>query len=708
MKRQHIHSTYRRTFRWEIVVLVICCTQAGRAAEGPKVDVTVNEIKRIYTVTAEDSDVSGFKPHVIFPWMERLGDGSLFTWWTVGQTHGVGQFGGASRSYDDGDTWTAPTTNYSATPHVTQIRPAGQISRGYQLNLTSATPRTSWGELRYTSTDGGYNWTTSTALYNSNGVGYVNLYQQQGPIVERNNELFFTAYGQRNTTDTTYETVLFASTDGGANWTRRSTISAYVPGPDLSMGAEGPNETAIILLDNGNLFSVFRTGQPFPNSNVNAASPSIFSSISSDGGYTWSTPKMLGVTGVSPHLNKLPDGKIAMTYGRYGVKMMFADPTGSRWTYPFVLMDDSTSGHVRMYERADGDWVMAYDHSSFYNPRYDANPPAGYVYANDEMAHLEIATLSITPQTVVEDYPWSFEYHGDVTPDALAIPWSIAQGGATNVRLWADLGQDYIRTDSGTTGINRSMSYALSGDTASSSWAEVDFASGFVLDIRARAGSTSTMAGSATVFLSDGENGAISLELTSNYVGLEGLGGNGSQVNYSPAGFSPRSWHQYRLIIDTDDVSEVVTARLYIDGDWENAILTQLLDSSKANELRFGDITGTNNGVLDLDFLRFADLPALALAGDFNGDGSVDAGDYTVWRDHLGESDEFNLNGSGDGINGVDIGDYVLWKTKFGTWSDANSSAAPSMVPEASSLVLLVLCGVPILSARGILRRTNT
>jgi hypothetical protein len=670
------------------------------AAEGPTVDVVIKDVNRIYTVTSADSQVAGFKPHIKFPWMEQRGDGSLFTWWTVGQTHGVQDpalAGGSSQSFDDGDTWTTPTQVYTITPPVTQMRPSGQTSRGYEVNWTSSTPRTSWGGLRYSSSDGGYNWSTSTAFYNSNGVGYVNLFQQQGPIVARNSEIFFTAYGQRNTSDTTFETVLFASTDNGANWTRRSTISAYVPGLNLAMGAEGPSETALIKLDNGNLLSVFRTGQPYPSNNINAATPSIYSTISSDGGYTWTTPKMLGVTGVSPHLNKLPDGTVAMTYGRYGVNMLFADPTASRWSFPTVIMDESTDGHARMYERSDGDWVMAYDRTSFYHPSDNNNPPAGYVYANDQEAHMEIATLGITPQTVTEDYSWAFEYHGDVTPDALAVPWSIAQGGTTSVRLWGDLGQDYIRTDSGTTGVNRSVSYVLSGNTPSSAWADVDFADGFVLDIRARAGSTSTAASSATVYLSDGTNGAIMLELTSNYVGLEGLGGNGAQVNHAPVGFSPRSWHEYRIVVDTDDVSGLVTAKLYIDGDWDNAILTQLLAATADDEVRFGDITGTNNGILDLDYLRFAHSPSsLAFSGDFNGDGLVDGADYSVWRDHYGGEDESALHGGGDGLNGVDPADFELWKSNFGTSSPDNSLAA---VPEASTLALCVIGCLYIVAA---------
>ena len=40
---------------------------------------------------------------------------------------------------------------------------------------------------------------------------------------------------------------------------------------------------------------------------------------------------------------------------------------------------------------------------------------------------------------------------------------------------------------------------------------------------------------------------------------------------------------------------------------------------------------------------------AAGLPGDYNNDGKVDAADYTVWRNHLGEADETNINNNGNG-----------------------------------------------------------
>lgn len=52
--------------------------------------------------------------------------------------------------------------------------------------------------------------------------------------------------------------------------------------------------------------------------------------------------------------------------------------------------------------------------------------------------------------------------------------------------------------------------------------------------------------------------------------------------------------------------------------------------------------------------------------GDFNGDGTINLADYTVWRDNLGGDEAELAEGTGDGSTVVDSGDYDLWKTNFG------------------------------------------
>lgn len=54
-----------------------------------------------------------------------------------------------------------------------------------------------------------------------------------------------------------------------------------------------------------------------------------------------------------------------------------------------------------------------------------------------------------------------------------------------------------------------------------------------------------------------------------------------------------------------------------------------------------------------------------AVPGDFNNDGAVDAADYSLWRDHLGDSNENALTGNGNG-GGVTQSDRQVWATNFG------------------------------------------
>ncbi len=75
------------------------------------------------------------------------------------------------------------------------------------------------------------------------------------------------------------------------------------------------------------------------------------------------------------------------------------------------------------------------------------------------------------------------------------------------------------------------------------------------------------------------------------------------------------------------------------------------------------------------------------LAGDYNGNGTVDAADYTLFRDAQGTSTVLQ----NDPIGGViGLAHYNQWKNNFGATASA-AIAASSAVPEPASLVLLSL-----------------
>jgi hypothetical protein len=84
------------------------------------------------------------------------------------------------------------------------------------------------------------------------------------------------------------------------------------------------------------------------------------------------------------------------------------------------------------------------------------------------------------------------------------------------------------------------------------------------------------------------------------------------------------------------------------------------------------------------------------VAGDYNHDGSVNAADYTVWRDTLGTTADHTADGSGNGE--IDAADYDVWLSNFsarGASSNRFAQAAAS-VPEPSSWLLAAVCGFTV------------
>ncbi len=95
-------------------------------------------------------------------------------------------------------------------------------------------------------------------------------------------------------------------------------------------------------------------------------------------------------------------------------------------------------------------------------------------------------------------------------------------------------------------------------------------------------------------------------------------------------------------------------------------------------------------------------LVAPTLVGDYNNDNVVDAADYTVWRDSLGQSGT-GLAADGNQSGAIDSGDYDLWRMHFGQSAGplAGQTAAllqPTAAPEPAGLVLAVLALLPLVA----------
>jgi hypothetical protein len=91
----------------------------------------------------------------------------------------------------------------------------------------------------------------------------------------------------------------------------------------------------------------------------------------------------------------------------------------------------------------------------------------------------------------------------------------------------------------------------------------------------------------------------------------------------------------------------------------------------------------------------------IALPGDYNDDGSVDAADYVIWRSMLGQSVTPGSSADGDGSGEVNDLDYDVWRMHFGSSTPA---AAALAVPEPSAMIsgiVIFVAGMLVRCRRG-------
>jgi hypothetical protein len=84
-------------------------------------------------------------------------------------------------------------------------------------------------------------------------------------------------------------------------------------------------------------------------------------------------------------------------------------------------------------------------------------------------------------------------------------------------------------------------------------------------------------------------------------------------------------------------------------------------------------------------------------AGDYNEDGFINAADYTVWRNTLGEPVDRWDGADGDGDGVITEADYDVWKANYGkTIPNLGSGSGDDLttVPEPTAAVLLIIAMV--------------
>jgi pectate lyase len=128
-------------------------------------------------------------------------------------------------------------------------------------------------------------------------------------------------------------------------------------------------------------------------------------------------------------------------------------------------------------------------------------------------------------------------------------------------------------------------------------------------------------------------------------------------------------------------------------------------DPSELEAIITSATAGAGAGVLEWDKLNWLktayEFVAPELPGDYNGDGSVDAEDYGVWRSQYGAAGG-PADGNDDGI--VDAVDYTVWRNNLGAMAGSGGLA---LVPEPSQLMLFTLAGIVAFTHRSVVSRSG-
>jgi hypothetical protein len=111
---------------------------------------------------------------------------------------------------------------------------------------------------------------------------------------------------------------------------------------------------------------------------------------------------------------------------------------------------------------------------------------------------------------------------------------------------------------------------------------------------------------------------------------------------------------------------------------------------SNFNLYYLGMLTNEGAGLVDLE-VEYVRIMLPGQTGDYNGNGIVDAADYTVWRNNVGQPGSTLQNrdpNNGTGVVSQD--DYNSWKTNFGAGGGAGGVGGGA-VPEPGTVVLALL-----------------
>lgn len=144
------------------------------------------------------------------------------------------------------------------------------------------------------------------------------------------------------------EVYLVASEDNGKTWKKRSTVASGKTDVPYGYGGDG-GEVSLAVSKNDDLYCVMRMDMSInPNKDDTKCWGCRFCA-SFDQGKTWTKPKEIADSSVTPHIISLKNDTLLVVYGRPGVHFKLSTDRGETWSESYSII-----GKTLAEERAAG------------------------------------------------------------------------------------------------------------------------------------------------------------------------------------------------------------------------------------------------------------------------------------------------------------------------------------------------------------------
>ena len=320
-------------------MLIPALYAAEKSAEPPFGTIVINGalIKPVRMSMVEASS-----EHLNFCFAHRFPDGSIYLSHSAG-IHTVTEHGHRDSSFDGGRTWQPTVPDFGGFNAYT-TRDGKKANIGCWDNNISATHTIT----RKILSDDGKSVTRETSEIKLPFESSFRLHREIAKL--RDGRLLLTGYGTIKG-DPKHMSFVVESRDDGKTWSFLATLMRDKEGKT----PEGPNESAVIELANGDLLAVVRVGGTRPLHQLR----------STDGGKTWQSEGEIAPFCVAPAMRILSNGALLIITGRPYLYLL-VDLTGTGKNYQQVrIYKGSGSSYASVLETAPDEIMVVYDESDF-------------------------------------------------------------------------------------------------------------------------------------------------------------------------------------------------------------------------------------------------------------------------------------------------------------------------------------------------------